>query len=299
MARVIFIILAALSGTECVWGHKARLAGGPVALAPAPAPMPVVPRPEPRLMPSLADGRWTFVDGDAGVRSQSYENSMWFYAQRQAAQATAGAEGAEAEQALAALTKSAALEMLMPTLTEGQWKYLNPDGSVRIAGAEPILSSFAPASAPSSAAAPAPAAAPAAALSAQCSGLAKAADFLKCKDVRVMSSESFGGAGLAQLDAVGQLLGCHCGVWAETCPMQSCPTVSHAWEGPSCLEAGATDLGFVGLSHSRQELPKVAAPDHDFAQGSISLCMYWLPDPLPHLEEPKAPGLTPAPAPAR
>lgn len=250
-------------------------------------------------MPSLADGRWTFVDGDAGVRSQSYENSMWFYAQRQAAQATAGAEGAEAEQALAALTKSAALEMLMPTLTEGQWKYLNPDGSVRIAGAEPILSSFAPASAPSSAAAPAPAAAPAAALSAQCSGLAKAADFLKCKEVRVMSSESFGGAGLAQLDAVGQLLGCHCGVWAETCPMQSCPTVSHAWEGPSCLEAGATDLGFVGLSHSRQELPKVAAPDHDFAQGSISLCMYWLPDPLPHLEEPKAPGLTPAPAPAR
>lgn len=27
--------------------------------------------------PAEAAGRWTFVDGDAGVRSQSYENSMW------------------------------------------------------------------------------------------------------------------------------------------------------------------------------------------------------------------------------
>lgn len=83
-------------------------------------------------------------------------------------------------------------------------------------------------------------------------------------------------------DSPGALLGCHCGAWSAACPFQTC-RVNEAWEG-SCLEPQVESLGFVALSHSRQKLPEAALPRGlgGFTAGnpgSVSLCMYWLPDP--------------------
>ncbi|CAJ1460536.1 unnamed protein product [Effrenium voratum] len=254
------------------------------APAPMPGPQPTTLPPEPRLMPSLSDGKWIFVNGDEGVKAQSFQNSMWFYDQRSAL-------GAEPS------TKEVALEMLMPSLTEGQWKYVNDDGTAKVMPEEDVVlspvdlaASPAPAPAPGAVApVPAPAPAPAGALSSQCSSLmASGKSFVKCKDVRAAPAE--GGP--------GRLVGCHCGAWAARCPLQACE-VQKAWEGPSCLQSAASDLGFVGISHSRQELPESALPQpmERFKERSISLCMFWLPEPQPQLAKPQRP-IPPSPAPA-
>jgi len=88
---------------------------------------------------------------------------------------------------------------------------------------------------------------------------------MKCEDFRFYKSSVL---------AVKQPYGCHCSVPFATCPFQTC-TVKHAWED-ACLDPQVVKLGFRSLSHSWQELPKVAPTD---ASRYISMCLYWLPTP--------------------
>lgn len=225
-------------------------------------------------------------------------------------------------------TTAAPMNVLMPALGSGAWKFVQGNYSVAetkvlnaawAAGIDPASLPQAetpgPAGSPGSAASPAPAPsagpapAPGPAGAGLCSALfglasdsGKPLNFVKCNELRTTATYQPGDN--------GELLGCHCGAWAASCPFQTCAT-EQAWE-KGCLDAPAADLGFVALSHSRQKLPESALPHPltSFSEGnpsSVSLCMYWLPDPtpppqaslvLPPRPPALAPGLAASPGPA-
>lgn len=219
-------------------------------------------------------------------------------------------------------TTTTPMNVLMPALGSGGWKFVQGNYSVAetkvlnaawAAGINPaslpqaetpgLAASPGPAESPAAAPSAGPAPAPGPAGAGLCSALfdlasdsGKPLNFVNCKELRTSASWQPGDN--------GDLLGCHCGAWAASCPFQTCAT-EQAWE-KGCLDAPVADLGFVALSHSRQKLPESALPHPltRFSEGnpsSVSLCMYWLPDPTPpppaKLELPARPAnLAPGPA---
>eukprot|EP00930_Biecheleria_cincta_P037204 TRINITY_DN2551_c0_g1_i1.p1 TRINITY_DN2551_c0_g1~~TRINITY_DN2551_c0_g1_i1.p1 ORF type:complete len:422 (+),score=79.26 TRINITY_DN2551_c0_g1_i1:114-1268(+) len=193
-------------------------------------------------------------------------------------------------------TTTGPLNVLMPALSSGGWKFVQGNYSVAetkvlnaawAAGIDaaslPRAGSPGPAASPAAAPSSGPAPSPGPSGAGLCSALfnlagesGKPLNFVKCDELRTSASWQPGDN--------GELLGCHCGAWAASCPFQTCAT-QQAWE-KGCLDTPATDLGFVALSQSREKLPESALPHPltRFSEGnpsSVSLCMYWLPDPTP------------------